>query len=129
MLGDGVAPFEVAQEVLAALAEGRVADVVALCDPGVVCMPVARPALSVYAGHAGMAALTADLHAVWGRYRVKVEEAVAVAGAGDGGERVTVRVQVVEAGRGEGLWPPVLAEFTVHGGLVTRIESSYEFDT
>ena len=120
--------IRVARAVLAAIVEGRVADVLALTDPKVVCVPVTRPALSMYEEHAGMAELVGDLRTAWGRYRVKVEDAGPVEGvpAGEGGgERVMLRLLVVDSDRGDMAVRPVLTEFTVRGGLVTRIESSY----
>ena len=125
--GGGAPPFELARALLAALAEGRVEDVLALTDPQVMCMPVTRPARSLYEGHAGMAQMMDDLYAVWGKYRLEVEDADAGTQADpDGGVRVTVRIQIIEAERVEGAGPPVLAEFTVRNGLVTCIEASYE---
>jgi hypothetical protein len=126
VLGSGLrSPPEVAHEVLTAIAEGRVADVVALTGPGVVVMPVTRPGLSVYYGHAAMAGLVADLRAAWGKYRLVVEDAGTGQGA-DGAARVWLRVRVLDSERGDGEWPAVLAEFTVRGGLVTVIKSQYE---
>lgn len=119
---------QVAHEVLAAIVEGRVADVLALTDPKVTCLPVTRPALSVYEGHAAMAVLVGDLRAAWGRYQVKVVDAGPVEGVPareGGGQRVTLRLVVAGSDRGDMAVRPVLTEFTVRGGLVTRIESSY----
>lgn len=39
--------------LLPAIADGRIADVLALVDPHVVCMTATRPALTRYEGHAG----------------------------------------------------------------------------
>jgi hypothetical protein len=122
----GVEPARVARALLAAVAEGRVAEVLAMVDPRVVWVPVTRPARSVYHGHAGTAQMVADLRAVHGRYRVQVEGSAAGAG-GQGGEGgVTLRVRVVrQTGGGDVLGPPVLAGFTFRGGLVTRVESEF----
>jgi hypothetical protein len=122
----GGPPFEVARAALAAMAEGRVADVIAVTDPNVVVMPVSRPALTVYHGHAALAGLVADLHAVWGKYRLVAEDAGAQADPGGDEERVTLRLRVVQSDRGDGEWPAILTEFTVRGGLITVIESRYE---
>jgi hypothetical protein len=118
-----------ARALLAAVVEGQVAEVVALCDPQVVCRPVTRPGRSVYHEHDGMAQLVADVHAAWGRgFRVGVEDAGLGTQVGeDGSERVTVRLRLVrQTEDGEAAEPPVLSEFTVRGGLVTEIESRVE---
>jgi len=126
-MAGGRSAAQVARAVLAAIVAGRIADVLALTDPAVVCSPVTRPGRSVYEGHEGMAVLVSDLREVWGRYRVKVEDAGGgVRADGAGGERVTLRLLVVETDRGDGAVEPVLTEFTVRGGLVTRIESTPE---
>ena len=114
--------------MLAAVAEGRVSDVLALVDRQVVWLPVTRPALSVYLGHAGVARMVADQGVAYGRYRLDVADTgLGVQAVAGGGVRVTVRVWVVrETGGGDVAGPPVLAEFTVRGGLVTWVESRYE---
>lgn len=119
-------PEGVARAVLAAIVEGRVGDVLALTDPEVVCMPVTRPGRSLYEGHAGMARLVADLRAVWGRYRVKAEDAGGACPDEDGGVRVRLRLLVAETDAGDMAVEPVLTEFTVRDGLVTRIVSTPE---
>jgi hypothetical protein len=126
----GSAPAEVARALLAALAGCRVDDVVALTDPAVVAMPVTRPGLAAYQGHAGMAELVHDLHAIWGKFKLVIEDADggAVAEAAGGRLRVMLRLQVVECERGPGTWPVVLTEFTVRNGLVLCIDSRYEGD-
>jgi hypothetical protein len=126
--GAGRAAGEVARAVLAAIVAGRVAEVLALVDRDVVCMPVTRPARVLYEGHAGMARLVEDLHAVYGMFRVEAEDVTGGAGAGaegGGGTVVTLLLRVVAAERGGGPWPPALTEFTVRDGLVTCIESKY----
>jgi len=122
----GVLPAQVARAVLAAVAEGRVSDVLAMADPQVEWVPVTRPARTVYYGHAGTAQLVADLRAVHGRFRVQVEDSAAGTG-GQGAEvRVMLRVRVVlETGGGDVLGPPVVTGFTFRGGLVTRVESQF----
>jgi hypothetical protein len=100
--------------------------VLALTDPRVVCLPVTRPGRSVYEGHAGMAVLVRDLRAVWGHYRVKAEEAGGARPDGAGGELVRLRLLVAETDAGDMAVAPVLTEFTVRDGLVTRIESTPE---
>lgn len=131
MSGGAGAPAEVVCALLPAIAEGRIADVLALVDPQVVCMTGTRPALTRYDGHAGMVRLVDDLRAVYGRYRV---EAVPVGGDGgpdkhgpDGaaaGTRVMVRMSGVrEADGREVALPSALLEATVRDGLVTFMET------
>jgi ketosteroid isomerase-like protein len=122
--GSGHPASQVARAALAAIAEGRVADLMALTDPQVVVMPTTRPGLSVYDGHAAVAELVEDLRAAWGKYRLVVTDAGTRAGSA--GDVVTLRLRVVESEREGTEWPPVLAEFTVRDGLVTLIESRYE---
>jgi hypothetical protein len=121
------APAEVVAALMAAIAEGRVSDALGLVDPQVVLMPVARPARRMYAGYEGAALLVDDLHMVYGRYRLDVKEIVAEAGGHPGEAVVTARVRVVQqTGDGEVWGPPVLAEFTVRGGLVAFLRSRHE---
>jgi hypothetical protein len=61
--GSERAPAEVVCAVLAAISQGRVADVLDLVDPQVMCITETRPARSIYEGHEGMALLVADLRA------------------------------------------------------------------
>ena len=113
--------------MLAAIAEGRVLDLLALVDRQVVCLPATRPALNVYVGHAGMARMVADLKAAYGRFRLDVTDTGIGAQAGDSGVRVTMRVWVVrETADGDVAGPPVLVDFTVRGGLVTWMDSKHE---
>lgn len=125
----GKRPVRVAREVLAAIASGRVGEVFGLVEPQVLWMPVSRPAQSVYHGHAGMARLVEDLRAVYGRYRVDIEDVGAGAMAlpgGRGATLVTARVRVVqETTGGDVAGPPIMAEFTVRGGHVTFVQAKY----
>jgi pyruvate/2-oxoglutarate/acetoin dehydrogenase E1 component len=110
MTGGRGSPAEVVCALLAAIAEGRTADVLALADPQVVCITGTRPALTRYDGQAGMIRLVDDLRAVYGRYRV---EATPVAtsggtskdgpGAAAAGTRVVVRMSGVRETDG-GKW-------------------------
>lgn len=124
--GGGRAAAQVVGELMAAIAEGRVSDVLGLVDPQVVLMPVARPARRLYAGHEGAALLVEDLHMLYGRYRLDIKEIVAGAGGHPGEAVVTARVRVVQQTGGGEVWgPPVLAEFTVRGGLVALLRSRH----
>src|SRR5947207_905339 len=54
-------PIQVVSELIAAICDGRIEDVLALVDPRVVWRPVTRPGLSQYEGHPGMVRMIADL--------------------------------------------------------------------
>ena len=93
---EGGLAARVAHEVLAAIVEGRVADVLALTDLKLTCLPVTRPALSMYEGHAAMAVLVGDLRGVGpvpgqGGGRRPCRGRASVRG---GGERVMLRLLV-----------------------------------
>jgi hypothetical protein len=123
----GWAAFAVARALLTALAANQVSDVLALCDPAVVCYPATRPARTVYEGHAGMAQMVSDVHAVWGRFQMETEYAgMGDAAPADGGVRVLVRHTLIAETAGRPvLSGPVMAQFTVRDGLVTSIESEH----
>jgi SnoaL-like protein len=107
----------------AALRDGRVADVLALLDPKVVCMPLVRPGLSVYYGHAAMIALVGDLHNRHGDYQVKVDQITQEDGP-RGTVKVTAQARLLpEPGDGRPSEVPVTNECTVRDGLVTWIQS------
>jgi hypothetical protein len=120
--------------LLAAIAEGRTADVLALADPQVVCITGTRPALTRYDGQAGMVRLVDDLRAVYGRYRVEATPVATSGGPDEGGPgaaaagtRVVVRMSGVrETDGGEVALPSALLEATVRGGLVTFMETTPE---
>src|SRR5436190_23067654 len=71
--GEGPSPIQVVSDLIAAICDGRVEDVLALVDPQVVWRPVTRPGLSRYEGHPGMVRMVADLRAAYGRYRAEIE--------------------------------------------------------
>ena len=128
--GEG-SPAGVLGALLPAIAEGRVADVLALVDPQVVCITGTRPARSMYEGHAGMVQLIADLRAVYGRYRVEVDPDAGEGGPGDAGAeaetRVVVRMRGVrETEGGDEALPSALVVATVRGGLVAYLETMPE---
>ena len=117
--------------LLPAIADGRIADVLALVDPHVVCITATRPALTRYEGHAGMIRMVTDLRAVYGRYRVNVDPDVGNDAAAEGGPRdaragtrVVVRMAAVrQTDGGEVALPPALVVATVRWGLVTSLET------
>jgi SnoaL-like domain len=114
--GDGKTPVQIVSELYTAIRDGRMADVLALVDPEVICMPLVRPGLAQYEGHDGMTRLVGDLHAAYGRYRIAIVEAA------EDGPRVTVRATLTpEPGRGEPV--PVTTAYTLRHGLIFTIES------
>jgi hypothetical protein len=113
----GERPVQVVLELYAAIRDRRVADVLALVDPQVTCEPLARPGLSRYTGHDGMARLVSEMHAAHGRYEVTIVKITEEAGP-----QVTVWARIVpELGRGQP-WP-VRTVYTFRGGLIASIES------
>jgi SnoaL-like domain len=107
----------------AALRDGRIEDMLALLDPKVVCMPLVRPGLSVYYGHAAMIALVDDMHKRHGDYQVKVDRITQEDGP-RGAVKVTAQTRLLpEPGAGRPFEVPVTNECTVRGGLVTWIQS------
>jgi hypothetical protein len=108
---------QVIAELYAAIRDRRIADVLALVDEKIICMPLVRPGLSMYQGHDGMARLVRDLHAVYGDYCVKIDEIT------EQGMTVTVQARIFPE---PGLGPPplpVISVYTLRDGLVTTIES------
>src|SRR6266404_3934555 len=65
---------EVVGELITAVSDGRIEDLLALTDPEVVCRPATRPGLTVYEGHDGMARLVGDLSLAYGRHRIEVDD-------------------------------------------------------
>jgi hypothetical protein len=123
----GGSAAQVVSELMAAICDGRIEDMLALVHPQVMWLPVARPGRSLYEGHAGMIRLVDDLSAAYGRFRLEVIEISADVGkqaAAESGTQVTVRARVVrETDGGDLALPPVTGMFTLRGGLVTSMES------
>jgi hypothetical protein len=120
--GDGSrahrSPSELVSELIAAVSDARIEDLLALVDPKVVCIPATRPGLTVYNGHAGMAKLVADLKAAYGPHRIEIEDITEESGA-----RVTARTRVVqESSQGARILQRVTSVYTLSSGLVTSIE-------
>ncbi len=114
---DGKTPVQVVFELTAAICDDRTADMLALVDPQVDCMPLVRPGLSAYQGHDGMICLASDLHAVHGNYRVEIASVTEQAGP-----QVTMRARLVP-GPGRGQPQQVTIVYTFRAGLVKSIES------
>jgi hypothetical protein len=129
MGGGGAArdePVQVAAEMLAAIVEGRVRDMLARAAPQILCIPATRRSRSVYRGHAGMIHLVADLHAAHGPYRLEHEDAYAQAGSPDGETLVMVRAQIVrETPGGDVPAQRIVFRVVVQGGLVTSLYASF----
>jgi len=124
----GSPPADVVGEALAAIGEGRTADLLRLVDPQVVWMPAVRPGRSVYEGRAGVTRFLSDLRAAFGRFRVVVGSITVEDGAdGHGGTTVVARFHGVRevAGKQEAM-PSIRAVFSVRGGLITWMESQQE---
>jgi ketosteroid isomerase-like protein len=122
----GRSPAQVVSELMTAICDGRIEDMLALVDPRVLWEPVGRPALTLYQGHAGMVRLVADLQAAYGRYRLEVDDVTADTGAqvaAPTGIRVMVRARVVqETDDGDMVPRPIRSVFTLRDGLVTSME-------
>lgn len=120
------APVEVASAVLAAIADGRVQDVVDLVDPKVIWVPSIRPGRSMYDGRRGVAQFVADLHAAYGRFRIVVDDLTARPDP-SGEAEVTARIGGFRQLGGEELaLPSLTVVFIVREGLVTVMESTIE---
>jgi SnoaL-like domain len=122
----GRSPAEVVSELMAAICDSRIEDMLALVHPQVMWLPVGRPGLTLYEGHAGMIRLVEDLSAAYGRFRLEVTEITAGTGkqaAAESGTQVTVRARVVRESEGADLAPlPITSVFTLRGGLVTSMD-------
>ncbi len=110
--------------MIAAVSDGRIEDLLALVDPEVRCIPVSRPALTVYEGHAGMARLVADLSAAYGPHRIEVEDITV-----ESDTQVTAQTRVVqESDHGDLLLRRIKSVYTLRAGLVTSIEGDPSTD-
>jgi hypothetical protein len=112
------APVQAVLALYEAIRDSRIADVLALVDPDVVCQPLVRPGLATYYGPDGMAALIRDMHAVHGLYQVEIAEITE-----QDGSQVTIGAVIVpEPGHGQPL--RVTSVYAFRGGLIASIESS-----
>lgn len=115
---------QVVFELITAIGDKRVEDVLARVHPDVVCQPVVRPGLSQYVGHDGMVQFISNLDAAFGQYRLDIEEITS-----DGGTRVTVRTRIIaRTADGDRELPPITSIYTLEDGLVKAIESEYRAD-
>src|SRR6266704_534146 len=122
MCGAGSSPegsaVRVVLELLAAVADGRMEDVLALTDPRIAWHPVTRPGLTSYEGHADMSRFMADLRSAYGQYRIEVDDFVESAGP-----QVTARLRVIPDEHGEQRTMAAAVVFTLRAGLVMSVES------
>jgi hypothetical protein len=120
--GGGKPSTQVVFELLAAIGDGRIEDMLALVHPEVVCQPIVRPGLSQYFGHPGMVDLVANLEAAYGHYWFQIDDMTA-----DGETRVVVRGRVIrKTDEGDMVLPSSTIIYTVTDGLVAFIESEYQ---
>ncbi len=130
--GEGPSPAQVVSELIAAICDGRIEDVLALVDPQVVWRAVTRPGLSHYQGHPGMVRMVADLRAAYGPFRAEVEDIASDADTVMPARcevHVTVRVRAVrQTDLGEMPGPPIRALYTLRAGRVVLMESELEAD-
>src|SRR5258708_1734352 len=104
---------------MAAAAEGRVEEVLALTDPEVVWRPIFRPGRALYSGHAELGCFLSDRRSAWGRVWFEVEDI-----AEQAGPQVTARLRVVtKIGGSEQAWS-VISVFTFRDGLVASVDSA-----
>jgi hypothetical protein len=61
--------------------EGRIADLLALMDPHVVCTPTTRPGRSIYIGQTGVVAMLDTMDRMLGRRRIVIDEILSQADA------------------------------------------------
>jgi hypothetical protein len=65
-------PVRQALQLIRAIRDSRVPDLLAVVHPDVTCEPLLRPGLTLYHGYEDMARFTADMHAVHGRYQIEI---------------------------------------------------------
>lgn len=119
---DGPLPsdVEVVRNLMAAIAEDRLYEVKALVHPDAVWMALARPGLTQYRGHDGMARFLADIHAAYGPFRVDISEIVPF-----GDNKVKLVAQAVQLSQpDEQRLPPAMSTFTLVEGQVIHMEAS-----
>jgi hypothetical protein len=110
---------QVVTELYETLRDSRIEDMLALVDPQVICLPLVGSGRGVYEGHNGMVRLDHDMHTAHGNYTVNVDKIT----VRNGGSTVMVQA-VIMSDLGRGQPPlPVRSVYTLHGGLITFIES------
>ena len=65
-------PVRQALQLIRAIRDSRVPDLLAVVHPDVTCEPLLRPGLTLYHGYEDMARFTDDMHAVHGRYQIEI---------------------------------------------------------
>jgi ketosteroid isomerase-like protein len=112
-------PAQVVTELMAAIADARIGDMLALVHPDVVWWALARPGLTMYEGHTGMVQMVADISAAYGPYRIEIDD-ISV----DTDTQVTVRVRAIRETDGKDLpMRLVTSVFTLRDGLVVSMEA------
>ena len=117
-------PAQVVTELMAAIADARTGDMLALVHLDVVWQALARPGLTMYEGHAGMVRMVADISAAYGPYRIEICD-ISV----DTDTQVTVRVRAIrETDGGDLPMRLVTSVFTLRDGLVASMEAEPDTD-
>ena len=117
-------PTEIVTQLIAAIADGREADALALVDRHVTWQPLARPGLTLYQDHSGFSRMLKDLHKAYGPFRVEIEEIRAIGNT----QVVTLARAVLKTRDGDVPRPTVRSVFTLKNGLVTGMEAEYSED-
>jgi hypothetical protein len=113
---------QVVFELLAAIGDGRIEDILALVHPEVVCQPLVRPGFSQYVGHSGMVDLVTNLGAAYGHYWIQIDDMAA-----DGDGRVMVHGRIIrKTDHGDLELPLTTSTYTLVDGMVAAIESEFE---
>lgn len=117
-------PAQMVTELMAAIADARTGDMLALVHPDVVWQALARPGLAIYEGHADMVQMVADISAAYGPYRIEIDD-ISV----DTDTQVTVRVRAIrETDGGDLPMRLVTSVFTLRDGLVASMEAEPDSD-
>lgn len=110
-------PVRQAVALVTAIRDSRVADLLAVVRPDVICEPLLRPGQTLYVGHEDMVRFTADLHAVFGRYQIEIDTITE-----HPGPQVILHATIVpEPARRLGLLPLTIT-FTFRDGLIMTID-------
>jgi hypothetical protein len=110
-------PVRQVLQLIRAIRDSRLPDLLAVVHPDVTCEPLLRPGLTLYHGYKDMARFTADMHAVHGRYQIEIGTITEHPGP----EVVLHSTIVPEPARN--LAPlPVTITFTFRDGLIITID-------
>jgi hypothetical protein len=110
-------PVRQALQLIRAIRDSRVPDLLAVVHPDVTCEPLLRPGLTFYRGHEDMVRFTDDMHAVYGHYQIEIAAITECPGP----EVVLHSTIVPEPARS--LVPlPLTITFTFRDGLISTID-------